>query len=777
MINELQVYPTSRALRTVSQSLKSSDGLLPTLMRMDEFEKRAVLVENRIQVDPLQRIFFLKEASKFDAFDTLKVDRELVRFFSKSDALFKFFEELSAEHVGYDILAQADTYAEFDRHLEILEKQQNRYRKLLEAKGLTDRMFIPQIYTLNEGFLKGYEKIEIFLEGYLSRFELELLEKTAEHTQLIIHYATSEFNRKMLERFEACGMMLKPDREVTFDLGSKALLYDRPGSGTIEASVYSVEERDEQIALAFEKIEEMVQSGISPEEIVLILPDEDFKKHFMLFDRHNNLNFAMGYDYANGRIYRLLDALYCYWQKHDKESIALMERYGLLKEEIDTLNAGAQVRVERFFGFLQEINLLDAEKQERVEEMYRYFLTLFHEAMLSYKEWLFLWLKTLSKITLDDVRGGKVTVMGVLETRGVSFKGMVIVDFNEGIVPATSSKDLFLNSSVRTFAGLPTRLDRESLQKQYYNRLLQQAESAAIIYSVSESSLPSKFLYELGLGEAERPKVPLSLLYGHPSQLKEEEDPVVENFDARTQTWSASRLKTYLECKRKYYNRYIKNIKAKEEDELNEGAFLHTLLEHLYKEQNSYASEEELTKRLHTLMDSLLPDEDAKSRYRKLLWRRKLKGFVEKEIAHFKAEWYVAERELEVSGEIGGLKFKGRIDRIDQNATDTLVLDYKSGRVEKEPKKLNPDKISDFQMSIYDQLLQKRFQNITLAFVKILERGEKQQVTLLEERNALLAEHIIKLKQTKSFVAEKCDDLKKCTYCEFALMCGRGEYL
>ncbi|SFV67786.1 FIG00388203: hypothetical protein [hydrothermal vent metagenome] len=746
-------------------------------MRIDEFEKRIVLMEGKMLVDPVQRILLLKEAAGFEAFEMLRVDRELIRFFTKSEALFKFFEELAAEQVDFDMLAQADAYAEFDRHLQVLEQLQERYKMLLEAGGWTDRMFIPKIYTLNEGFVKGYEQIEIFLEGYLSRFELELLEKAAAHTPLIIHYTTSCFNQKMLERFEACGISLQADRAVSFDLGSKKIVNDHPNTESIDAVVYSVEERDEQVALAFMKIEEMVQSGMAPEEIVLVLPDEDFKKHFMLFDAHNNLNFAMGYDYANGRIYRSLDALYCYWQKHDKESIVLMERYGLMKEKIEGLNAAAQVSVETFFSFLQEIDLLDTEKQEHVEEKYRHFLTLFGKADLSYKEWLFLWLKTLSKITLDDVRGGKVTVMGVLETRGVSFKGVVIVDFNEGIVPATSSKDLFLNSAVRTFAGLPTRLDRESLQKQYYNRLLQQAESAAIIYSTSESKLPSKFLYELGLGEAKRPKIPLSLLYDHPSQLREEADPVVETFDAHAQVWSASRLKTYLECKRKYYYRYIKNIQAKEEDELNEGAFLHTLLEHLYKEQSSYATQEELTKRLHILMDTLLPDEDAKSRYRKLLWREKLKGFVEKEIAHFKAEWHVAERELEVSGEIGGLKFKGRIDRIDQNATDTLVLDYKSGLVEKEPKKLNPDKISDFQMSIYHQLLQKRYQNISLAFVKILEKGEKQPVTLLEERNALLAEHIIELKQTKSFVAEKCEDLQKCKWCEFTLMCGRGEYL
>ncbi len=52
--------------------------------------------------------------------------------------------------------------------------------------------------------------------------------------------------------------------------------------------------------------------------------------------------------------------------------------------------------------------------------------------------------------------------MGVLETRGVSFRGVVIVDFNEGIVPASSSKDMFLNSAVRAFAGLHTRNDREA---------------------------------------------------------------------------------------------------------------------------------------------------------------------------------------------------------------------------------------------------------------------------------------------------------------------------
>ncbi len=60
-MNQLHIYPTSRALRTVSSQQKEQDGFLPTLMRMDEFEHRAILVENKMQIDSLQRICFEKQ--------------------------------------------------------------------------------------------------------------------------------------------------------------------------------------------------------------------------------------------------------------------------------------------------------------------------------------------------------------------------------------------------------------------------------------------------------------------------------------------------------------------------------------------------------------------------------------------------------------------------------------------------------------------------------------------------------------------------------------------
>jgi len=785
-MNQLHIYPTSRALRTVSALHKEQVGFLPALMRMDEFEQRAVLIENKTQVDPLQRILLLREAAKFEAFERLNVNRDLIRFFTKSDAIFKFFEELAAENVNFETLASADAYVEFETHLAILEQLLENYHQLLKEKGFTDKAFIPKNYKLNEGFLTSYEKIEIHLEGYLSYFELELLEKISQKIQLIIHYSSSKFNKKMLERFEVYGIALPIDRDLSFDLSNKSVIAQERNTDTITAKVFSVEEREEQIALAFEEIEVMVKSGIEAENIVLILPDESFKEHFTLFDTHNNLNFAMGYDYSNGRVYKSLEAIYSYWQTFDKESRYLLERYGLKLEQVEKTSASKISNVQTFFNLLHRLKLLDAplvlkedkEKyNERVEEKYLHFLKIFEREELSLKEWLFLWLKALSKITLDDVRGGLVTVMGVLETRGVSFEGVVIVDFNEGIVPASSSKDQFLNSSVRAFANLPTKNDREALQKQYYKRLIEQASRSTIIYSTSDNKLPSKFLYELGLEKAEQKQVQFDLLYAQPSQMIREQDPLVENFDATSITWSASRLKTYLDCKRKYYYRYIQKIQAKEEDELNEGLFLHSLLDHLYREKNSYESKEEMQKKIDMLLDELLAFDDAKIAYQKLLWKEKLKGFVDSQIEHFKADWKVLEREKEFSSEIGGLRFKGRIDRIDQNAAETLVLDYKSGSIAEANKSKNLENLSDFQMSIYHAMISSKYQNINLAFMKILEKGEREEITALEEKNALLAEHIIELKQTKSFVAEKCDNLQKCKYCEFTLLCERGEYL
>jgi len=785
-MNQLHIYPTSRALRNVSEYYASIEGFIPSLMRIDEFEKRAILLDELTPIDPLERILLLREATAFEGFEALKFDRSLVKFFTKSEAIFKFFEEIHAEGVSFESLMQADAYAEFTEHIAILQELFYAYEALLAKRGYTDKMLLPKQYRLNEGFLARYSRIEIFLEGYVSEFELSLFEAIAEITPLVIHYHTSSFNQKMQERFLSRGIALPNNSEVSFLLGERRILQSHQQTKPIHAEVYSIEERNGQIAGAFVAIESMVQRGIAPEKIALVLPDESMKAHFKLFDKEGNLNFSMGFDYADERVYKQLEALLAYWSSFDVQERRLLERYGISLEQLDDgLSPSSTMGVEAFFSLLKELKLHEGVaslEEVASEEMVVYeeslrFLRLFEKYQFPAKQWLFLWLKLLSTITIDDVRGGLITVMGLLETRGVQFDGVVVVDFNEGVVPASSSKDQFLNTSVRAFAKLPTREDREALQKQYYKRLFEEAKEVAIFYSSASNRLPSKFLYELGLKEGREEGVPLGLLYDQKSRIVPLKDPIVEQFDAKATVWSASRLSCFLSCKRKYYYRYYANIPQKKEESLNEGAFLHTLLFHLFEERDSYTSTSQMQEALAQLIDIKHPYDDAKASYEKRLWRAKLKPFIAQQVAHFQEGWRVVVREEEFTANIGGLAFKGRIDRIDQRGDEALVLDYKSGNVPKEPKTLNPEKIVDFQMPLYAHLVAQRFTQTQLAYLKLFSQEPLQYVGHLAQREELLFEKIVELKQTHAFEAQKCESMQVCQWCEYRLLCERGEFL
>lgn len=770
----LHIYPTSRAIRNVREAQRQENGLLPTLMRIDDFERRAILLPQLAMVDTLQRTLLLQEASHFESFERLKINRELVRFFTKSDAIFKFFEELSQEEVDFYDLVQGDAYVEFGEHIEILEELLENYETLLQSKGLTDRVFIPKSYRLNRGFVENYERFELYLEGYMSYFELHLIAQLAQKKPFIVHFPTSKFNKKMQERFLEMGIELPNDAFVSFDLHTKTILSSVKNERLIHAKVFSVEERLAQIPLLLESVQKMVNGGIEPDEIVVILPDEKFKESVRLYDKLNNFNFAMGFDYNKTKSYKRFEAIYHHWQTFSEESIFLLKKYDIEQEKLSQITPSQKVNVEDFFSLLKPFDL-DTTRSV-VEEALQQFKAIFFTEIMPMKTWLFLWLKRLSQLSLDDVRGGKVTVMGALETRGISFKGVVVVDFNDGIVPAIPAKDSFLNSSLRKFAKLPTKNDREALQKQLYKRILEQAETSTIIYSRSNNKVPASYLYELGLGLGEHVMPNLELFYNEPSGLVEERDPIIENFDATAITWSATRLKIFLLCKRKYYYTYQEKLKPKKDDEINEGAFLHKLLEHLFKEQSFYESAEVMKQNIDRLLDQLLETYSPKIAYSKLLWKAKLAKFIEQQITHFKAGWRVVEREKHIVGEIGGIHFKGVVDRIDQDAMHTLILDYKSGSITDANRTKNLEKLTDFQMSIYWELLKETYQNIELDFIEIFN-GTMSEITELEAKTQQLHEIVGELKSMKEVVAQRCDEVSRCLYCDYTLLCERGDYL
>lgn len=770
----LHIYPTSRAIRKNRILQIENNTLLPSLIRIDDFERRAILLPECSMVDSLQRALILKEASAFESFQELKINRDLVKFFIKSDAIFKFFEELSHEHVSFEALVEGDAYVEFSEHINILEELLENYKNLLDEKGLTDRVFIPSTYRLNQGFIDNYDSFELYLEGYMSYFELELIDKISQQKPFIIHMHTSKFNKKVQERFLEMGVELPINSQVSFDLHNKNIISSIENRTIIKSKVLYVEERLAQIPLLLEAVQNMVDSGIAPDDIVVILPDESFKESVRLYDKLNNFNFAMGFDYSKTKAYKRIEAIYNYLKTFSEESLFLLKKYGIDPEEVKEIDATSEVEVELFIKLLEPFDL--DRKRSTVEESLLHFKNIFKKEKMSIKSWLFLWIKQLSKLSLDDVRGGKVTVVGALETRGVSFKGVIVVDFNDGIVPSIPPKDSFLNSSLRKFAKLPTKNDREALQKQLYKRILEQAKESVVIYSTSNNRTPASYLYELGLGLGKMVSPNLELLYNEPNQVISQKDPIIENFDAKAITWSATRVKIFLICKRKYYYTYYEKLKAKEEDELNEGRFLHNVLDNLFKDRDSYDTFDEINSNFEKLLDRLLEKKTPKTAYLKLLWRAKMKRFLESQISHFRKGWRVVEREKQIIGTIGGIKFKGVVDRIDQNGKKTAIFDYKSGSISDANRLKNLEQLTDFQMSIYSELLKENYKEMNLFFIEIFN-GKTTEITQLEEKSKILHNIIVELQNINRLVAQKCENVSSCLYCDYTLLCERGEYL
>ena len=778
----LIVTPSSRALREASKILKEKEGMLPRLMRIDEFLSRLCLVPDRGMIQETQRIFRLREAAEFEGFERIHRERDLIRFFSRSGDFFRFFEELAWEKVPLESLEEADAYAEYAEHIELLARLKGRYEKILESQGLYDRMSLPQLYRFNTPFVQRFDRIVLHLEGYLSRFEMELLGQVASQTSLELEWRSTPYNEKMRRRFEEEGIELPPLSRVRFSWSEKRILEHRTAELSIAPKVMEVQERYEQVALALAEIEKMVREGIPPERIALVLPREDFKKAFRLYDRMGNLNFSMGFDLKDRPEYQWSHGLLRWWSGRGERDREWLERLGA--GEVTALSGTHSGSAEEFFRKMAEAGMpgfAPGDERSRVEEpleelRYR-FLRLHGGRTLRDKEWLFLWLRELEELRLDDVGGGKVTVMGVLETRGVAFDGVVLVDFNDGIVPAATGKDRFLDSRVRHFAGLPDRQDREALQKHYYARLLERAKSSVILYSRSDNRLPSRFLYELGLEEGRPVAAPRELLYRHDPLPPLEEDPVVERFEPTGMLWSASRLKTWLECPRRFYYRYIRGLEEKASDEINEGLVLHRILDELYRGRDSFDDVEQMRKELEKITAGVLAGEEIRGLYLGRYWKEMLREFSEKEVEHFRQGWRIEARELRVEGEIRGLRFAGRIDRLDRRGGEYLAVDYKSGSIRSANRKSSLDRLSDFQMSIYRILLRPHYPQISTAFVPILEGGGYVELSASEEKEALLLEHLEALRKTDTFVAECTSDLSLCRYCPYQLLCGRGEYL
>ena len=780
MDNTTIVLPSARAIRHEQLQIESSSIFLPNYITVSELISKLCIVKDFKICDEDSRVLLLLEASDFQEFSNLQIERNFFTFTKNSSYIFKFFEELSAELYEINNLDLADIYAEYEEHISILQELYKRYEKLCNERKILDKIFLPKLYRFNEEYASSHKNIVLHLDGHLTNFEFELLEKCVEFTNVEILFSTTAFNTKMQSRFEEIGIELEKGYEYKISLNAKEIISQKETLKKSEISCESFSESLLQIAFIKKKIYDFIHSGYRAENIAVILPDEKMAELLKSFDDKGNFNFAMGEPFAKSQIYTKLNATAKLIDQDSKENSARVQRVGdELYRSLLSIYFNKSSEAD-FIEFLQNTKELFSSKSELKiyqEEIHSFKNILPFMKDMSIKSLMSVFLQRLSSRTLDDIRGGKVTVMGVLETRSVHFDAVVIVDFSDKNVPKRSDKDMFLNSKIREMASLPTMSDRENLQKHYYESLINRSCEVAISFVNSSESSGSRFLKQLGIKEQNRHNEIeyANILFERSDNKNVVEKEIVQEYSFKNVKLSSTRLKTFLTCKRKYYHSYIQHIDAHEiprdmPKEYEIGNAVHLALNELYSKKSSYENVDELKRDLHKELDAVRGKSEL-DKYLIAMQKKRMDQFCENEIKRFAEGYSVAYCEESMSVEFAGITLVGQIDRIDKRANEIEVLDYKTGSYSLYTAK-NFTEATDFQLEFY-HLLAGGLGNVTGCGYYDLKESKIVPEAFLNEKLAVLESNIKDLLNIEEVNFEKTEDEKSCLFCEYKIMCGR----
>lgn len=774
------VLPTARAIRHEQLQVTSSSLFLPNYITMGDFLSKLCKVEAYRFIDEDTRTLLLLEASDFDGFSALQIERNFFTFTKNSSYIFKFFGELSAEMYDINSLLGADVYAEYEEHITILTELYKRYEKLCSDSKYLDRIFLPKLYTFNESYLKLNSNILLKIDGHLTNFEFELLERSCEHSSVTLLFSTSHFNTKMQERFGELGIETEIGKSYTINFNEKRIIESEDIASNKNISCESFSEPLLQVAFVKNKIFEFVKKGYKPENIAIIVPNESFAQLLKSFDAKSNLNLAMGVPFRESKLYAKLQATIKVLDLDSVENSARKERVG---DELYVQLLGVYYKEAQevdFIAFMRSIVELFSEKRELAiyeEELFTFERLLPFMQSMRVKSLLNLFMQRLAARSLDDIRGGKITVMGVLETRSVAFDGVIIVDFDDKNVPKRSDKDMFLNSSIREVAGLPTMSDRENLQKHYYTQLINASKEVAISFVSSSESVGSRFLKQLGVSVSVRhDELALGriLFESHSQERKLFEDRTYEH-SFKDVKLSATRLKTYLTCKRKYYFKYIQHLKnhtipSDMPEEYEIGNAVHLALKELYSKKSNYSDAKTLQKDLERELDKQRGRSELDA-YLIEIQKRRLKGFGTQEVAHFQEGYEVVATEEFFTVPYKGITLAGQIDRVDKREDKVSVLDYKTGNYALYNKN-NFTEATDFQLEFYSLLAAGLGTVESCAFYDLKELKIVPEA-FYSEKLEILGSHIKDLLLVEELDTKMCEDTKNCNFCEYKIICGR----
>ena len=424
-------------------------------------------------------------------------------------------------------------------------------------------------------------------------------------------------------------------------------------------------------------------------------------------------------------------------------------------------NTDINLILEKITKTIEYLKNIDQQKQLNQEYFYRYY-NIFLELSNLNKDFGFIDnLNTLYQIFQQLLKTEKLSfqgepleglqIMGLLESRGLDFKNIIITSVNEGFLPASGSNNSFIPLDIKLEKKIPTFFEKDAIFSYHFFRLLHRAENVYLIYnSITDdfgSGEPSRFIRQLNaakaLGQLDqvefRKKMISPELNASPltlNKIVKTEKVMLKLSKLAEKGFSPSSLTNYIRNPLDFYKRSILGIKEFKEIEETIaantfGTIVHDTLEQLYMPF--------LNKTLHTndvkqLID--LVDDEVTRQFKKSYSSTAItsgKNFLAFEIAkqfvinflNFELGELKQGKEMKILGlevpiemehEVKGInmkvKLKGKIDRIDQVNGVFRIMDYKTGKVTKSQLKIN-----DWELISSDEKYNKSFQVLTYAYL------------------------------------------------------------
>lgn len=326
-------------------------------------------------------------------------------------------------------------------------------------------------------------------------------------------------------------------------------------------------------------------------------------------------------------------------------------------------------------------------------------------------------------------------VMGVLETRNLDFKNLIVLSLNEGQLPKAGGESSFIPYNLRKAFGMTTIEHKNAVYAYYFYRLMQRAENVTLMYNTSTD----------GLNRGEMSRFMLQFLVEWPHEIRreyleagqspqaertirvEKTEEMVERMCQRYNVekhpkafFSPSALNTYLDCQLRFYYRYVAGLKLPEEvtaeiDSALFGTIFHRSAELVYTELTEHGKEirkedlERLLKnevKLQGYVDRAFKEEffhvpeEEQPEYNgtQLIHARVIASYLRQLLrndlnyAPFSMEGMEQEVKevMEIDTPARKLKIQigGTIDRMDSKDDTLRIVDYKTGGAPKTPENI-----------------------------------------------------------------------------------------